>query len=92
MKTRLLLLGLTTSLILSSCSANPNVRKGQIGGAAVGGIAGGGKGAAIGAGAGAGAGVIVMLATQGDELVLEAGQQMYVNMTSPTSVQIAAQN
>jgi len=41
MKTRLLLLGLTTSLILSSCSADPNVRQGQIGGAAVGGIAGG---------------------------------------------------
>ena len=41
MKTRLLLCGLATTLILSSCSADPNVRKGRMGGAAVGGIAGG---------------------------------------------------
>jgi hypothetical protein len=68
------------------------IAAGTVLGAIVGGIAGGGKGAAIGAGAGAGAGVIVMLATQGDELVLEAGQQMSVNMTSPTSVQVVAQN
>lgn len=68
------------------------IAAGTVLGALVGGIAGGGKGAAIGAGAGAGAGIIVMLATQGDELVLEAGQQLYVNMISPTSVQVVAKN
>lgn len=61
-------------------------------GAVVGGIAGGGKGAAIGAGAGIGAGVIVMLATQGDELVLESGQKVSVTFTSPLSIQVAARN
>ena len=61
-------------------------------GAVIGGIAGGGKGAAIGAGAGIGAGVIVMLATQGDELVLEEGQKVSVTFTSPLSIQVAARN
>jgi len=68
------------------------IAAGTVLGALVGGIAGGGKGAAIGAGAGAGAGVIVMLATQGDELVLDSGQQLSVNMISSTSVQMVAQN
>ena len=52
---------------------------------------GGGKGAAIGAGAGAGAGTILMLATKGDEVELEAGQRLNVQMTSSTSVQVLAQ-
>jgi hypothetical protein len=60
-------------------------------GAIVGGIAGGGKGAAIGAGAGAGAGAIIMLATTGDEVELEAGQQLYVQITSSTRIQVLAQ-
>lgn len=58
-------------------------------GALVGGIAGGGKGAAIGAGAGVGAGAIVMLATQGDEVVIEAGQKVNVMLTSPLTVSLA---
>lgn len=86
----------TQPLILEADSGTgtdvERIAAGTVLGALVGGIAGGGKGAAIGAGAGAGAGVIVMLATQGDELVLEAGQKMYVNMISPTSVQVAAKN
>ncbi len=68
------------------------IAAGTVLGALVGGIAGGGKGAAIGAGAGAGAGVIVMLATQGNELELATGQQLSVNLTSPTSIQVLAQN
>lgn len=65
---------------------------GGIIGAAVGGIAGGGKGAAIGAGTGVGAGVIVMLATKGDELVLESGQKVSVTFTQPLSIQVAGRN
>jgi len=60
-------------------------------GAIIGGIAGGGKGAAIGAGAGAGAGTVLMLATKGNEVELEAGQRLNVQMTSPTSIQVLAQ-
>lgn len=65
------------------------IAAGGVIGAVVGGIAGGGKGAAIGAGVGVGAGVIVMLATQGDELVLESGQKVAVTFTSPLSIQVA---
>jgi hypothetical protein len=86
----------TQPLILEADSGTgtdvERIAAGTVLGALVGGIAGGGKGAAIGAGAGAGAGVIVMLATQGDELVLEAGQKLYVNMVSPTNVLVLAKN
>ena len=86
----------TQPLILEADSGTgtdvERIAAGTVLGALVGGIAGGGKGAAIGAGAGAGAGVIVMLATQGDELVLEAGQKLYVNTNSPISVQLVAKN
>lgn len=61
-------------------------------GAVVGGIAGGGSGAAIGAGAGVGTGVVVMLATQGEELVLEPGQKINVTFTSPVNIKVAARN
>jgi hypothetical protein len=67
------------------------IAAGGVLGAIVGGIAGGGKGAAIGAGAGAGAGTILMLATKGDEVELEAGQRLNVQMTSSTSIQVLAQ-
>ncbi len=67
------------------------IAAGGILGAIIGGIAGGGKGAAIGAGAGAGAGTVLMLATQGDEVELEAGQKLNVEMTSSTSIQVLAQ-
>jgi hypothetical protein len=59
-------------------------------GAIIGGIAGGGKGAAIGAGAGAGAGTILMLATKGDDVELNAGQRLNVYTTSPTSIVLVA--
>lgn len=59
-------------------------------GAIIGGITGGGKGAAIGAGAGAGAGTVLVLATKGDEVELEAGQRMNVHLTSSMSIQVLA--
>lgn len=67
------------------------IAAGGILGAIVGGIAGGKKGALIGAGAGAGAGTIIMLATQGDEIELESGQQLNVYFTSPASIVLVAQ-
>ena len=67
------------------------IAAGGVLGAIIGGIAGGGKGAAIGAGAGAGAGTVLMLATKGDEVELEAGQRLNVQMTSSTSIQVLAQ-
>lgn len=67
------------------------IAAGGVLGAIVGGIAGGTKGAVIGAGAGAAAGAIIMLATEGDEVELEAGQQLYVQITSSTRIQILAQ-
>jgi len=67
------------------------IAAGGVLGAIIGGIAGGGKGAAIGAGAGAGAGTILMLATKGDEVELEAGQRLNVQMTSSTNIQVLAQ-
>jgi len=68
------------------------IAAGGVLGAIIGGIAGGGKGAAIGAGAGAGAGTVLMLATKGDEVELEAGQRLIVQMTSSTSIQVLAQS
>jgi outer membrane lipoprotein SlyB len=59
-------------------------------GAIIGGIAGGGKGAAIGAGAGAGAGTVLMLATKGEDVELNAGQRLNVYTTSPTSIVLVA--
>jgi hypothetical protein len=67
------------------------IAAGGILGAIIGGIAGGGKGAAIGAGAGAGAGTVLMLATKGDEVEIEAGQRLNIQLTSSTSVQVLAQ-
>jgi hypothetical protein len=67
------------------------IAAGGVLGAIVGGISGGGKGAAIGAGAGAGAGTVLMLATKGDDIALEAGHQLNIQMTSSTSIQVLAQ-
>jgi hypothetical protein len=67
------------------------IAAGGVLGAIIGGIAGGGKGAAIGAGAGAGAGTVLMLATKGDDVDLEAGQRLNVQMTSSTSIEVLAQ-
>jgi hypothetical protein len=67
------------------------IAAGGVLGAVIGGIAGGGKGAAIGAGAGAGAGTVLMLATKGDDVELNAGQRLLIHMTAPTSMQVVAQ-
>ena len=67
------------------------IAAGGVIGAIIGGVAGGGKGAAIGAGAGAGAGTILMLATQGDEVELAAGQQLNVQMTTDTNIKVLVQ-
>jgi hypothetical protein len=78
----------------AASSTHDDVEKiaaGGVLGAIVGGIAGGKKGAAIGAGAGAGAGTVLMLATKGDEVVIEPGQKLRIQLTSPASVQVLAQ-
>lgn len=67
------------------------IAAGGVLGGIIGGIAGGGKGAAIGAGAGASAGTVLMLATKGDDVELEAGQRLNVRMTSSTSIEVLAQ-
>lgn len=82
-------------LTLQAASATPGdvekIAAGGVLGAIVGGIAGGTKGAVVGAGAGAAAGAIIMLATEGDEVEIEAGQQVYVQITSSTRIQVLAQ-
>ncbi len=84
-----------TPLTLQAASATKGdvekIAAGGVLGAIIGGITGGGKGAAIGAGAGAGAGTVLMLATKGDEVELEAGQRLNVEMTSSTSIAVLAQ-
>ncbi|MHB8080444.1 MAG: hypothetical protein ACYDIE_14475 [Candidatus Krumholzibacteriia bacterium] len=66
------------------------IAAGSILGAVVGGIAGGEEGAVIGAGAGAGAGAIITLATRGEEIELESGQRLNVQMISSTRIQVMA--
>ena len=84
-------LPLTLQAASTTRSDVEKIAAGGVLGAIIGGIAGGGKGAAIGAGAGAGAGTVLMLATQGDEVELEAGQRLNIQMTSSTNVQVLAQ-
>ena len=67
------------------------IAAGGVLGGIIGALAGGKKGAVIGAGAGAGAGTVLMLATKGDEVELETGQRLNVQMTSSTSIQVLAQ-
>lgn len=67
------------------------IAAGGILGAIIGGIADGTRGAAIGAGAGVGTGVIIMLATKGDDLELNPGQKLFVEMMQSTNVQVLAQ-
>jgi hypothetical protein len=66
------------------------IAAGGVLGAVIGGIAGGGKGAAIGAGAGAGAGTVLMLVTQGDDVELNPGQKLYVDMTEDSTIPVVA--
>lgn len=56
-------------------------------GALIGGIVGGKKGAAIGAGVGAGAGTGVVLATRGEEVVLEEGARLDTVLVSEITVE-----
>jgi len=84
-------LPLTLQAASNTRSDLEKVAAGAILGAIIGGIADGGKGAAVGAGAGATAGTIFVLATQGDEVELEAGQRLNIQMTSSTSVLVLAQ-
>jgi len=83
------------ALTLQAASATHSdvekIAAGGILGAIIGGVTKGGKGAAIGAGAGAGAGTILMLATKGDEVELEAGQRLNIQMTTSTNIQVLAQ-
>jgi len=67
------------------------IAAGTVLGAIIGGVTHGGKGAAIGAGAGAGAGTVLMLATKGADVDLDAGQRLNVQMTSSTSLPVLAQ-
>ena len=67
------------------------IAAGGVLGAIIGGIAGGKKGALIGAGAGAGAGTVIVLATKGDEVVLEPGQKLNIHTVSSTSIVLVAQ-
>ena len=67
------------------------IAAGGVLGAIIGGIAGGKKGALIGAGAGAGAGTVIVLATKGDDVVLDPGQKLNIHMTSSTSIVLVAQ-
>lgn len=63
---------------------------GAAAGAVIGAIAGGGKGAAVGSAIGAGGGSAVVLATKGEELRLESGTRLRVELTDPISVMAPA--
>lgn len=67
------------------------IAAGGIIGAVIGGISGGAKDAAIGSAVGAGAGTVLVLATKGDEIELDPGQKLSVQVTSPASIQVIAQ-
>jgi len=67
------------------------IAAGGVLGAIIGGIAGGKKGALIGAGAGAGTGAVIVLATKGDDVVLDPGQKLNIHMASSTSIVLVAQ-
>lgn len=67
------------------------IAAGTIAGAIIGGITGGKKGAAVGAGVGAGAGTVVVLATKGDDIELNPGQKLNVQLTAPKTIPIIAQ-
>lgn len=64
---------------------------GSAAGAVLGAISGKKNGAVIGAAAGAGAGTILVLATKGDDVELNQGLKLYVEMTGPTDFVVLAQ-
>jgi hypothetical protein len=59
-------------------------------GAIIGAISGKKNGAVIGAAAGAGAGTILVLATKGEDVELNQGLKLSIQMTGPTSFVVAA--
>jgi hypothetical protein len=65
------------------------IAAGSAAGAVLGAISGKKNGAVIGAAAGAGAGTILVLATKGDDVELNQGVKLYVEMTGPTSFVVA---
>ena len=62
---------------------------GSAAGAVLGAISGKKNGAVIGAAAGAGAGTVLVLATKGDDVELDQGLKLYVEMTSPMTFVVA---
>ncbi|MFN0151452.1 MAG: hypothetical protein ACKVU1_12185 [bacterium] len=66
------------------------VAAGTVLGAIIGGIADGKDGALKGTAIGAGVGTIVMLATKGDDIELNPGQRLNIQMTAPTSITVLA--
>jgi hypothetical protein len=65
------------------------IAAGSAAGAVLGAISGKKNGAVIGAAVGAGAGTILVLATKGDDVELNQGLKLYVEMTGPTSFVVA---
>ncbi len=63
---------------------------GTAAGAVIGALTGKKNGAVIGAAAGAGAGTVLVLATKGDDVELSQGLKLYVEMTGPTSFEVAS--
>ena len=57
-------------------------------GAVIGGLLGGKKGAGTGAGGGGGAGTAMVLTTSGDEVRLQSGMQIQVDLAQPVVVRV----
>jgi hypothetical protein len=57
-------------------------------GAVIGGIAGGGSGAATGAAIGGGAGTGLVLATKGEDVVVEAGTELSATLAKPYETRV----
>lgn len=82
---------LTVQAASETSSDVEKIAAGGILGAVIGGIADGSKGAGKGAVIGAGAGTILMLATKGDDVELNAGQRLNIHITSPVDLTLLAQ-
>jgi hypothetical protein len=65
------------------------IAAGAIAGAIIGGIADGKDGALKGTAIGAGVGTVVVLVTKGDDIELDPGQRLNIQMTAPTSIVVA---
>jgi hypothetical protein len=82
------------SLTIKAASETHNdvlkIAGGSAAGAIIGAISGKKNGAVVGAAAGAGAGTILVLATKGDDVELNQGLKLYVEMTGPTSFVVSS--